>query len=120
MAALRYLHRAGVVHRDIKPENVLMSERMHVLVADFGSAQILPLDTPAENDQPSHEGSVPTTNTDAETSTAAASSPTKKVNKKIETGIAAIRRFLLSLPSILIKLSRMKKTFRLDCHNLKL
>ncbi|XP_022703285.1 3-phosphoinositide-dependent protein kinase 1-like isoform X2 [Varroa jacobsoni] len=94
MAALRYLHRAGVVHRDIKPENVLMSERMHVLVADFGSAQILPLDTPAENDQPSHEGSVPTTDTDAETSTAAASSPTKKTTSGPEAvGADKVSRF---------------------------
>lgn len=43
LSALRYLHRAGVVHRDLKPENILITERMHVMITDFGSAQIMPL-----------------------------------------------------------------------------
>lgn len=56
MAALRFLHRVGVVHRDLKPENVLMGENMHIMIADFGSAQVLPLETTTEENPPSPEG----------------------------------------------------------------
>lgn len=39
--ALSYAHAAGIVHRDIKPENILIGEREHVWVADFGLARAL-------------------------------------------------------------------------------
>ena len=39
--ALEYLHNLGIIHRDLKPENVLLSESMHILVTDFGTAKAL-------------------------------------------------------------------------------
>ncbi|KAK2600004.1 serine/threonine protein kinase [Conoideocrella luteorostrata] len=39
---IKYLHERDIVHRDIKPENILvMSDDLHVKVADFGLAKIL-------------------------------------------------------------------------------
>lgn len=44
LAAVRYLHSAGVCHRDLKPENVLLSDETAdaaPVVADFGLARFL-------------------------------------------------------------------------------
>lgn len=40
--AIDYMHSRGVIHRDLKPENVLLDERMHVKITDFGTAKLLP------------------------------------------------------------------------------
>lgn len=39
--ALEEMHSKGVIHRDLKPENILLDDKMHILLADFGSAKIM-------------------------------------------------------------------------------
>eukprot|EP01062_Namystynia_karyoxenos_P056688 TRINITY_DN475_c5_g1_i1.p1 TRINITY_DN475_c5_g1~~TRINITY_DN475_c5_g1_i1.p1 ORF type:complete len:857 (+),score=295.27 TRINITY_DN475_c5_g1_i1:271-2571(+) len=37
---LEYLKQSGVIHRDLKPENVLLNDKNHVKIIDFGTAFI--------------------------------------------------------------------------------
>ncbi len=42
-AALAYAHEQGVLHRDIKPSNILLDQREHPYLSDFGLARIAQL-----------------------------------------------------------------------------
>ncbi|XP_068098499.1 serine/threonine-protein kinase Chk1 [Hyperolius riggenbachi] len=40
IAGVEYLHGLGITHRDIKPENLLLDDRDHLKISDFGLATV--------------------------------------------------------------------------------
>lgn len=36
---LRHIHKKGIVHRDLKPQNILIDNRKHIYLCDFGSSK---------------------------------------------------------------------------------
>ncbi|CAG8454801.1 12550_t:CDS:10 [Ambispora gerdemannii] len=50
LSAIEYMHNQGVIHRDLKPENLLLDEKMHIKVTDFGTAKILEQNSDGKED----------------------------------------------------------------------
>lgn len=42
LLGLEHLHRLNIIHRDLKPENILLCSNMHIIISDFGIAQLKP------------------------------------------------------------------------------
>lgn len=38
--AIEYLHECDIVHRDLKPGNILLDQRGHIKLADFGLSEV--------------------------------------------------------------------------------
>ncbi|KAL1914842.1 uncharacterized protein VTP21DRAFT_7934 [Calcarisporiella thermophila] len=41
LSVIEYIHSKDILHRDVKPENVLLDDKMHIKMTDFGTAKIL-------------------------------------------------------------------------------
>ena len=41
---LEHMHSSGVAHRDLKPSNLILDEKFHIKLVDFGTAKFFEIE----------------------------------------------------------------------------